>query len=315
MTVLIILIAILAAVLVISFGIYWAVFHSPDRRQNIDRNIPRLPELKARGADTQKFIVRFEKVPFETVYTTSSDGLRLRGRLYMTAEDAPFVIGFHGYRGTPMRDLSAGVYTYFDCGCNVLLIEHRAHCGSEGHTITYGVKERYDCLRWIEFVRERFGEDRPVVLAGISMGAATVLMASGLDLPSNVRGIIADAPFTSPEAIIHTVCSSIHLPYFVVGPFIRLAARLYAGIGLRDADAAEAVKRTPVPILLIHGEADGFVPCEMGRQIAAANPEMIELHTFPDAGHGLSFLVDQPRYERLVRDFLSRVLGPAEENP
>ena len=147
------------------------------------------------------------------------------------------------------------------------------------------------------------------------MGAATVLMASGLDLPSNVRGIIADAPFTSPEAIIHTVCSSIHLPYFVVGPFIRLAARLYAGIGLRDADAAEAVKRTPVPILLIHGEADGFVPCEMGRQIAAANPEMIELHTFPDAGHGLSFLVDQPRYERLVRDFLSRVLGPAEENP
>lgn len=305
----------LAAVLVISLGIYWYVFHSPDRRQNIDRNIPPLPELEARSADSLENIARFEKVPFEAVYTTSSDGLRLRGRLYMTAENAPFVIGFHGYRGTPTRDLSAGVFTYFDCGCNVLLIEHRAHCGSEGHTITYGVKERYDCLRWIEFVRERFGEDRPVVLAGISMGAATVLMASGLDLPSNVRGILADAPFTSPEAIISTVCSSMYLPYPVAGPFIRLAARLYAGIGLRDADAAEAVKRTPVPILLIHGEADGFVPCEMGRQIAAANPEMIELHTFPDAGHGLSFLVDQPRYERLVLDFLRRVLDAAETTP
>ena len=169
------------------------------------------------------------------------------------------------------------------------------------------MKERQDCLKWIEYAQKRFGEDTPVLLCGISMGAATVLMASGLRLPDCVKGIIADAPFTNPKEIIVKVCRDRKLAPRIVWPLLRLGARIYGGFDPTGADAAEAVKRSPVPILLIHGEDDRFVPCEMGRRIAAANPDRVELHTFPRAGHGLSFLVDRPRYEQIARTFLARV--------
>ena len=90
-------------------------------------------------------------------------------------------------------------------------------------------------------------------------------------------------------------------------PLVKLGARVLGGFSLTSASAVTAVQHAQVPILLIHGEADDFVPCEMSRVIAQANPEMIERHTFPDAGHGLSYLVDTARYARLVEDFCKKI--------
>ena len=146
-----------------------------------------------------------------------------------------------------------------------------------------------------------------ILLAGISMGAATVLMTSALDLPPQVRGILADCPFTSPAEIIATVGSAKGFPMKFLFPLVEFDARLLGRFSLRAADAALAVREAKVPILLIHGEADDFVPCDMSRRIAAANPALIEFHTFPGAGHGLSYLVDTERYTSLVRDFCKRI--------
>ena len=295
------------------FGIYCYVFFSPRAGRGGELKHMDRSQLDPLQASIDEMKARQRARPFETVSIRSDDGLTLYGMLYDAGDaDAPLVIAFHGYRGNPIRDLSGGADIYLGAGCRLLLPEQRAHGRSGGYTITYGVRERNDCLRWAEYARERFGASIPIVLAGISMGAATVLMASGLDLPENVRGILADAPYTSPDAIIETVCRQFHLPTGLFMPLIRLSARIIAGFGLRDADAAEAVKAARVPILLIHGEADHFVPCEMGREIAAANPALIDLETFPDAGHGLSCLIDRPRYESLARAFLARVLSPAD---
>ena len=306
------LFVVLGVLVVICFaalvGVYLFTFYSPRGKQNDEMNVAHTEQMDPLRETIEKMIARQLSIPYERVTVTSFDGLKLAGRLYAQHEGAPFVIGFHGYRGTPSRDFSGGTVVNLEAGINCLMIEERSHCSSGGHTITFGVKERRDCLTWIEFIRTRFGPDTPVVLSGISMGAATVLMASGLDLPPNVRGIVADAPFTSPRAIIRKVCGDLKLPVGLVYPFTAAAARLFGGFGLTDADASEAVKRTKVPILLIHGDDDRFVPCSMGRRIAAANPEMIDLETFPGAGHGLSFLVDRPRYERLVKEFYGRVL-------
>ena len=95
-------------------------------------------------------------------------------------------------------------------------------------------------------------------------------------------------------------------------PFLRLGAKIFGGFDPKAADALEAARRIRVPVLLIHGEEDHFVPCDMGRRIAAANPEKIRLETFPGAGHGLSYLIDKPRYTKLVMDFTARVLAGAE---
>ena len=307
MTLLLILLILAAIVFVLTAGVYLIAFHSPNRTQNDDYHIARTEQMEPLLETTTAMIRALNGIPFERVSITSPDGLKLLGRYYRGEDGAPVVIAFHGYRGTPSRDFSGGTQFYLGEGFRLLMIEERAHCGSEGHTITFGVKERYDCLAWIDYVRHRFGADTPIVLAGISMGAATVLMASGLELPDSVRCVLADAPFTSPKAIIRKVCGDVHVPAGLAWPFLWLAARLFGGFDPLAADAAEAVTRAKVPILLIHGEDDRFVPCGMGRQIAAANPAMVELHTFPDAGHGLSFLVDRPRYERIVRGFFARV--------
>ncbi len=298
----------LAAILLgAAYVTYRMVFYSPNKTQNDDFSLPVSDQTEPLLETIKAMIREVNAIPYERVSVTSFDGLRLAGRYYHQRDGAPLAILFHGYRGTPARDFSGGTQLYRDEGFNLLMIEERAHCTSEGHTVTFGVKERQDCLKWIEYAQKRFGEDTPVLLCGISMGAATVLMASGLRLPDWVKGIIADAPFTNPKEIIVKVCRDRKLPPRIVWPLLRLGARIYGGFDPTGADAAEAVKRSPVPILLIHGEDDRFVPCEMGRRIAAANPDRVELHTFPRAGHGLSFLVDRPRYKQIARTFFARV--------
>ncbi len=299
--------AILAVFFAVLYALFRFVFYTPDRTQNDDFRIPHSAQTDPLRETIIGMIRALNAVPFERVYVTSYDGLRLAGRYYAGRAGAPVVLLFHGYRGTPSRDFSGGAQFYREQGFHVLSVEQRGHCSSEGHVITFGVRERRDCLTWIDYARSRFGA-APTVLCGISMGAATVLMAAGMDLPDNVRGVIADAPYTSPKAILCRVLRDRHYPARIVYPLLALGARLFGGFRPTDADALEAVRRTRVPILLIHGEDDRFVPCEMGRAIASANPRMVELQTFPGAGHGLSFLVDRPRYERAAASFLARVL-------
>ena len=296
------------AVLAGAYGAYRYTFYSPVGNQNDDHTFL-LPsaseELRRRSLE---MIDALNARPYEVVSICSFDGLRLSGRLYRSVDDAPLAILFHGYRGTPSRDFSGGATVFLDMGWNVLSIEQRAHCSSEGHTISFGIKERHDCLSWCRYAVERLGQNTPILLAGISMGAATVLMASELALPESVRGIIADCPYSSPSAIIRCVARTRGYPpaAFV---FEELGARIFGGFSLDSSGAVSAVRRARVPILLIHGEADRLVPCDMSREIAAANPEMIEFHTFPGAGHGISYLIDTERYIRLVSDFADRVIG------
>ena len=290
------------------YGFYRSVFYSPNARQNDDHVIP----LRLTGEVRERSLALIDRMnarPYEHVSVMSFDGLRLAGRYYQVRQGAPLAILFHGYRGTPTRDFCGGADICLNAGYNVLLVEQRAHCSSEGHTISFGVNERYDCLTWTQYAIERFGPDVQILLAGISMGGGTVLMASELPLPENVRGILADCPFTSPREIIQWVSRSRGMPTRLVWPLISAGAHLYGGFSPNAASSIEAVKHAKVPILLIHGEADTFVPYEMGRRIAAAAPERIEMHSFPGAGHGTSYLSDTERYTRIVTDFCRRVLG------
>ena len=295
-----------AAAFAVSYAIYRYGFYSPKGAQNDDHQIL-IPMSEEQHARSIALTDRLGAKPYERVQTLSYDGLKLAGRYYHEKDGAPLAILFHGYRGTPSRDFCGGADICFQMGFNVLLIEERAHCSSEGHTITFGVKERRDVVSWANYAVERFGTDVKILLVGISMGGGTVLMASELALPANVHGIIADCPFTSPSEMIMEFGQSQGFPMKIAYPLIQLAARLFGGFSLNGADAVTAVKNTKVPIMIIHGEADGLVPCEMSRRIADANPVMIERHTFPGAVHGLSYLVDTDRYTELVHAFCDRI--------
>ena len=140
------------------------------------------------------------------------------------------------------------------------------------------------------------------------MGAATVLMSASLNLPENVRGIMADCPYSTPSAIIRKVCKDVGYPPTLSYPFLWLGSLIFGGFRLDSCDAISAVKHTSLPILLIHGGDDRFVPCEMSREIyeACAAPKV--LATFPGADHGLSYILDEPRYAGIVLDFLNKYL-------
>ena len=195
-------------------------------------------------------------------------------------------------------------------GCNVLLVDERAHGKSGGRCLTLGIRERYDCRRWVDYVIGRAGPDAKIVLYGMSMGAATVLMAAGPELPKNVAGIVADCGYSAPSAILKSVIRSAHLPIFPVYALLRLGCRLFGGFDPEEASAAGAMARCDTPVLFLHGEDDRFVPCAMGREnYACCRAADKTLLTFPAAGHGMSYMADRERYLAAVTDFLGRVLG------
>ena len=284
---------------------YRVAFQSPHRGQNEILSLPEGEQYEARAAEMREMVRALAAEPFERVIVRSEDGLYLRGRLYLRGDKAaPVDVCFHGYRATGVRDFSGGAKFLLDQGHNVLLVDQRAQGASRGRTITFGVKESRDVLSWMDYVRYRVELQGPVTLYGVSMGASTVLLASALDLPKQVKHIVADSPYSSPEAIMKKVSRDMGLPGDLSLALLKGGAALFGGFSFAGVSCVEAVKRTKVPILLIHGEEDRFVPVEMSREIAAANPEMVTLVTFPGAGHGLSFMADRERYTRVVGEFI-----------
>ena len=246
--------------------------------------------------------------PYETVTITSRDGLRLSGKYYAGNPGAPLMLFFHGYRSTAARDGSGGFQLCLRRGFSVLMADQRGHGDSEGDTITFGIRERYDCLDWANAAVEKFGPETEILLLGVSMGAATVLMASDLPLPPQVKGIIADCGYDSPEDILRDTMRRWHYPQFPTWQLTRLGAKLFGHLDVRECSALESMKHAHVPVLLIHGEADNVVPCEMAAALRDACASPATLLTVPGAGHGMSCYTDPAAYEKALDDFCKEVL-------
>lgn len=299
-------------ILLLSLYVYSVAFYSPKKKRNTLDDPLQGAQYEAVSEHIFRISHIMEKIPCEEVTITSFDGCRLYGRYYHIRDGAPVEILFHGYRSCAFRDCSGGHALSRKMGFNALVVDQRAHGNSEGTTITFGIKEHKDCLCWIEYINNRFGDQIPIILSGLSMGAATVLMATGLNLPDNVAGVLADSPYSSPSEIIEKVCTDLHYPVVLCRPFIHLAAFVYGNFLLNSCTAKTSVAHANVPILLIHGEDDLLVPCGMSFEIAECCTAPAVVQTFYGAGHGLSYLVDPLRYEKVIYDFLSAI--PAIES-
>ena len=303
MGLLIFLAALVIAALYFTLYCYKTCFHVPKKR---DEDLFRAPEGEQYAAVTQhmaQISLIMEDTPCEYITLGGHDGTKLCGRLYEFYPGAPVMLVFHGYRSMALRDCAGAFALGQKLSFNVLAVDQRSHGKSDGRVITFGIRERQDCLTWIRYVTDRFGEFTPVILFGISMGAATVLMASELAIPCNVVGVMADCPYTAPRDIICKVAKDMGYPPRLAYPFIRIGARVLGGFCIAECSAKDAVKNTKLPILLLHGEDDRYVPCAMSQEICKNCPSA-RLFTFPGAGHGLSYLSDHRRYEKICVDFL-----------
>lgn len=252
-------------------------------------------------------VEQLEGEAYEPARILARDGVALHARHYVFREGAPTHILLHGYRGS-YQDMCGCFKIAKELGHNVLLVSQRAHGKSGGRVITFGVRERFDCVDWARFIAEK-SPAAPIVLWGISMGAATVLMASAAELPSQVAGVIADCPYTSADSIIRAVCRrNLGLSPTLAMPLVRLSARLFGGFNLTDGDALAAVARARVPMLFIHGGVDALVPCTMSRELAVACASRATLVTVPAADHGIAYMTDPAAYTCAVKVFLKSVL-------
>jgi len=242
-------------------------------------------------------------MPHEDVYIRSYDGLTLHGQYFEYKPDAPIELMFHGYRGTAERDLCGGVQRSFTLGHSALIVDQRTAGKSDGQVITFGIKESRDCRAWVDFMIEKFGPEVQIILTGISMGAATVMITAGTQLPSNVIGVLADCGFSTAKEIIQKEIRRRKLPANFLYPFVRLGAILFGGFDPDETSALEAMKTCKLPVIFFHGDRDTFVPCEMSQACYNACHAKKHLHLVPGAGHGLAYPADQATYIRVLGEF------------
>ena len=261
---------------------------------------PYLSELRA-AVDS------FSLMEKESVCITSYDGIKLAA-LYVSAENAKgTVVCMHGYHGSPLGNFSLAVRFFHERGWNVLLPYQRAHGESGGTYLTFGIKERFDCRDWTAAADRKNGGALPIVLYGVSMGASTVLMASGTELSENVAFIIADCGYTSArDEIAHVLKTSYRLPISPTLAISDMLARSIAGFGLSEYSTLDALAENKIPVLFIHGDADTFVPPYMSEKNYEACSAPKELLIVKGSPHAANYVLGQREYEKKIIEFMDK---------
>ena len=240
----------------------------------------------------------------ERVYTKSFDGLRLAASYYNNNNSDTTILLFHGYRSDGRFDFACAVKYYIEMGINVLVVDQRANGESEGRLITFGIKERRDAVTWTKFIDKKYAP-KNIFLSGVSMGATTVMMAANLNLPKNVKGVIADCGFTAAPDIIKKVArQAFKINATPILPILNLMCKIFGHFSLYETTTIKALSESDIPIFFIHGKKDGFVPCEMTEQSHKAARAEKHICLVEDADHGISFLVDTDNIQKQIASFV-----------
>ena len=239
---------------------------------------------------------------------TSFDNLNLHAYKVLNQNDSnKWVITVHGYTSEGIN-MSSYAKNYYDIGYNVLIPDLRSHGLSEGDYIGMGWDDRLDIIDWINTILE-YNPNAEIVLHGVSMGAATVSMVSGEDLPSNVKAIVADCGYTSVwDEFAYQLDDLFSLPEFPILNVSSLVAKVRAGYFLGEASTLKQVAKSKTPILFIHGDEDDFVPYYMMEELYNATSSEKEMLTIKNAGHAKASEVDPETYWTTVSNFTSKYI-------
>lgn len=250
-----------------------------------------------------------EQQNFEIVEIKSGDGLKLKARFLKNANPSgKAVILAHGYKGNS-EQMPGITKFYYEEGYDILKPDARGHGLSEGDYIGYGWDDRKDYVRWASYLADKEGE-RDIFLHGFSMGAATVLMASGEKLPEQVKGIIADSGYTTvSEELSHQLKYLYHLPSFPVMQVTSAITKVRAGYTFGEASAIDSVAKNKLPLLIIHGDKDELVPTEMAERIYEKAKSDKELWIVPGAGHTEAYTIAEKEYQDKLKAFWAKALN------
>lgn len=243
---------------------------------------------------------------YSDLYISSFDKLNLHS--YKILNPVPtnkWAITVHGYTSEGIN-MSSYAKKYYDMGYNVLIPDLRAHGLSEGEYIGMGWDDRLDIIKWIQAILKE-NSNAEIVLHGVSMGAATVAMTSGEDLPKNVKAIIADCGYTSVwDQFTYQLDDLFSLPPFPVMNASSLVAKIRAGYSLKEASAIKQVEKSETPILFIHGDEDDFVPYYMMEELYNSTNSEKEMVTIEGAGHAKGSEINPELYWTSIYSFVNK---------
>ena len=241
-------------------------------------------------------------------YITSSDNLKLHSyQIKNETSSDKWVITVHGYTSEGIN-MSSYAKKYYDNGYNVLIPDLRAHGLSEGDYIGMGWDDRLDIISWINYILNE-EPNAEIILHGVSMGAATVLMTSGEEIPSNVKAIVADCGYTSVwDEFAYQLDDLFSLPEFPILNVSSKDTKIRAGYFLGEASSIDQVKKSKTPILYIHGDQDDFVPYYMMEELYNATSSEKEMLTIKGAEHAKASEVDPETYWTSVNNFINKYI-------
>ena len=291
----------------------YAVRLGIDREASFDKIASSDPEVRAGwnsyDAQVGESAKRLRSLAGEDLWMTSFDGLRLHAKLvgHEAAGTAGVVILSHGYRGSVYRDFCGIAEELLEKGYDLLFADHRTQGKSEGKYICFGQSEAKDIAAWSKFIEGKYSPEVPFFLYGVSMGATAVMLAAGEKISNRVKAIVADCGFTSAEEIVkHMIKQVLHLPAFPLYNLVNREFRRKTGCDF-SRSTVPVLAEIALPILFIHGKADGFVypwMSEKNYEAAAAGPGDKRLLMIEGANHAQSYLKAKETVSPAIFDFL-----------
>ncbi len=282
--------------------------------------LPTAINYKIGGCDTshlgeylQNNINWLEEYGYQRHYITSDRGEKLAGVLFKPEKESDiYLFCAHGYRSYGMKEFNGVIRFYLERGYNVFLPDHVGAGESEGTHCTFGYYETEDCLKWLSYLKETFGEDIRIVLHGVSMGCATVTMMNGRDeLPQNVKAVVADCGFsTAVDLFAHKLSTfGIKKSDKIIGA-VNYVNKKNNGFDFEKIRPLDSVKNAKTPMFFIHGEADALIPCFMVEELyEACTAEKKEIMIVEGADHAQSCMKGDVEYQRRLGNFLDEVLA------
>ncbi len=234
----------------------------------------------------------FQEIPKEDIYITSYDSLKLHGYYIPSMEKKSnnLAIVVHGYQSKATDMIIIG-QMYVKMGFQVILIDLRGHGLSEGSFTTFGFYEKYDLKKWINYALHTYGADLNILIHGVSMGAASAMMVTGLDIPNNVKFLLLDSGFTSVKKTFTNARKNNGLKFFFPG----LSLIIYSKhkFILRQVNPEKYMRKSTIPFLIIQGGQDKVVPISMGERLLSVSPALQKkMIVINEAKHALGFYVD-----------------------
>ena len=238
----------------------------------------------------------------EEATVTARDGVLLRAAVFVPKTQTPrgAVIVLHGV-GDSGYSMAGFGHLLNAQGYIVLTPDSRAHGGSGGDRITYGLLERYDVTAWLDWLDTRF---HPPAFYGYGASLGGAILLQSLSVEPRLRAVVAECPFSDFHNVAYDrLAGLLPTPRLGFAPVVEPAlvyARLRYGINLYEASPIDSVRRSRTPVLLIHGTADTNIPIEHSRRLHDASPSTTGLWEIPGAGHVAAWSTAGTQFEQRV---------------